>query len=979
MKPFFSFLLLIQVAFIALAQSPMETFTKNLADCYAINDQKCVTEVMKQYVEDQKKAVGTEHEAYQGAILTLAMQLINQGQATEANPYIRETIRSLATTIGPESEKVREIGWSFLKILDSKATEERFLLEKWLAEQFPNLPPSHWGITVEQAAPPSEKPIVEIDIESNLSIDQLLALLENSTNEDNINDPELLMERIIPLSEKIIEKIEKEQKGRHPRYLEILNFTANAYTLAHSNNAANAPEKYISRSNDLIDKALLIVEKSVGRKNEDYLMLLNSKGSNFMLVGEHAQYIGVLKEMLELMESYLPKDDEFYQQMLQMYMMLAPLYSSSKSSEIISRRDSLSDETKAEMPMPLEMVLFVGEQSKANNRAMAVIPKIAYPNVLDSFQLFPQNRDFNKIISFLNASLNRMNPDLLKDLDDVSTRLALGFLQEEFEAILSFIVSTYKEIPALKSNLLQYILQFSYLNQVVKERLRQRLLLEDNPKYAMLFREWTDQKSKINHLYKQIINKTGTTKLDVIPEEDRLRDLETQLTQAINETYSLPTAPVWETIRNQLKQGEAFVEIKRFLSIENAKWTNNPSYIAMVLRHDSKEPDLVVLDNAKTLDYELFKAYQNSRFYGDSGNLYQRYFEPIRQYLQGVTRVYLSPDGVYHKINLNTLKIPGSNDHLVNQLDIQLVSSMLTLTKKEVPEATIASALLIGDPLFEQEKTQEKEVSYFRSAGDAALFQEMKWDPLPWSAIEVKKIDTLLQQKGIKTHTYLRDKALKSQLVNHSDAGIIHLATHGWFSPLAERIPFLLSLIKSKKSDGGEYPAMGNLLLSDEWSYISYDSIPWDEETAEKLRQINSEIWSDPTFINPDLNSGVVFVDDILTAFEIYGMNLRQAQVVVLSACNSGVSDLANGKGIAGLKGAFEVAGANYIINTLWQVRDDVAQAFMVAFYENWLGKSQSISTAFRNAQLQIRADILKEYPNHYRADLWGAFVLIKL
>ena len=51
----------------------------------------------------------------------------------------------------------------------------------------------------------------------------------------------------------------------------------------------------------------------------------------------------------------------------------------------------------------------------------------------------------------------------------------------------------------------------------------------------------------------------------------------------------------------------------------------------------------------------------------------------------------------------------------------------------------------------------------------------------------------------------------------------------------------------------------------------------------------------------------------------------------------------------------------------------------MLYFYENWLGEGQSISTAFRNAQLQIRKDLARQYPDQSRADLWGAFVLIDL
>lgn len=987
MKPFLPFLLILLMSFASQAQSPMEEFTLRLADCYERNDPKCLTEALSLYVDIQKAAVGTEHEDYQSAVLALAMHLVDQEEFAEAQPYIREILLFTKAAKGPASEEVQQTGMLFLALLDfDESGKEKALLKEWLSEQFPGLPASHWEPATEENPERPETTPVEFDPGEDQSIDELLAILEQSHEGVYMDSDgaQASFERLIPLEEKIIEKMEKELQGRHPRYVEVLYLTANAYTyLAVNGDGTKEPQSYLLRSNILLDKALAHTEKIAGKQNEDYLLLLQSKGSNFAVAGDMEKYVAVMEESLSIMRGYLPKDDEMYQETLQIYSMLAPLYGMSphKASDLKKAVEELDPETREEMPVYPDMLLFAGEQMEAKKRAESVISKMSFPNLLDSFLLFPGSRDHEQVLSFFETALKRLDPAFLSQLDDDASRQAMGFLQQEFEALASFVASAHHEFPELRGYLLRHVLQFSYLDQVRKERLRQRLLLKGNPKHRKLFNEWAAQKSKVNNLYEQAIYQKSGTKLDVFPEETRLKELEKQLSEAVDQTYSPPPAPDWLKIQSSLEKEEACVEIRRFIKRDRGAWTTEPAYLAFILRPDRQEPDLAFFPDAQTLDYPLFQAYQNSRFYGDDGTLYEAYFAPIRQRLEGVSRVYLSPDGVFHKINLNTLKVTGSDGYLLDQLDIQLTGSLLTLAREPMPDAVISSALLIGDPLFGAEPgdAESEEDAYFRSAGDAVISREMKWKPLPWSAVEVEKIAGLLEEKGISAPPFLRENAHKRHLAAHPGAGIVHLATHAWFSPLTDRMP-LLKHIPFPESEDGNYPGLGGLLLDQEMPYMQYDSVQWDEETVQKIRSLNNGMWTDPRVFNPDLNSGIVFSGgDILTAFEIYGLDLQQTQLVVLSACNSGVSDLANGKGVAGLRGAFELAGANYIVNSLWEVKDDVAQTFMLYFYENWLGKGQSIRSAFRNAQFQIREEIAKQYPDQPRADLWGAFVLIDL
>jgi CHAT domain-containing protein len=99
-------------------------------------------------------------------------------------------------------------------------------------------------------------------------------------------------------------------------------------------------------------------------------------------------------------------------------------------------------------------------------------------------------------------------------------------------------------------------------------------------------------------------------------------------------------------------------------------------------------------------------------------------------------------------------------------------------------------------------------------------------------------------------------------------------------------------------------------------------------------------------------------------------MPLDGTELVVLSACETGLGLNYKGEGVYGLQRAFKVAGANTIIMSLWKVNDEATQLLMTYFYQNWIQKKMEKSQAFKQAQ----RDVLKQYAYPY---FWGAFVLV--
>lgn len=224
-----------------------------------------------------------------------------------------------------------------------------------------------------------------------------------------------------------------------------------------------------------------------------------------------------------------------------------------------------------------------------------------------------------------------------------------------------------------------------------------------------------------------------------------------------------------------------------------------------------------------------------------------------------------------------------------------------------------------------------------------------KWYYLPGTKEETEKIKLLFDKKNIPVILYTGEKAIEDAFKNEcskKSPSLILIATHGFFFPEPEK----------------------------------------DYEKLSKSLQTGMDKFTH--FENPLLRSGLIFAganrvwmggkeikgveDGILTAQEVSNLDLTNTELVVLSACETGLGDIKSGEGVYGLQRAFKSAGAKAIIMTLWKVLDEETVELIERFYSNLIEKNMTNYEALSEAQQFMR----NKYPDEpYK---WAAFVLME-
>ena len=209
---------------------------------------------------------------------------------------------------------------------------------------------------------------------------------------------------------------------------------------------------------------------------------------------------------------------------------------------------------------------------------------------------------------------------------------------------------------------------------------------------------------------------------------------------------------------------------------------------------------------------------------------------------------------------------------------------------------------------------------------------------------EIEDISEIMKQYGCNVVSYSGENATEESIYSLSDQSpqIIHLATHGfwWGNESVENSSYSPTLYETEKYSKDKSMQSSGLFLSGCNVSLKGERLPYDIE------------------------------DGILTASEIANLNFGDTELVVLSACQSGLGKV-SGEGVYGMQRGFKLAGVNSLLMSLWPVDDTATRLLMVEFYEHLLN-GDSKMTSLLKAQEYVRS--LKKYE---APEYWAGFILL--
>jgi CHAT domain-containing protein len=318
--------------------------------------------------------------------------------------------------------------------------------------------------------------------------------------------------------------------------------------------------------------------------------------------------------------------------------------------------------------------------------------------------------------------------------------------------------------------------------------------------------------------------------------------------------------------------------------------------------------------------------------------------------------IYLSLSGLTHQINTGAL-ILDNEEVLGKKYKLHIINSPATLVAHKPlrfdEQSNLAFHLYGGIDYDKKNETSPNEIQNQNDivVSEASTSLQTRsgisgFGYLSGTKNEIQNIQSITQKNGFQTNVF-DDRRATEESIKKLDGTttpfVLHLATHGFFfpDPVHETPNEQLFLeTKSRLFKASDDPMLRSGLL------FSGANKFWGKSNEKQTGD-----------------------DGILTASEISNLDLSACQLVVLSACETGLGEVKGSEGVFGLQRAFKMAGVKNIIMSLWKVPDtQTAELFNLFYEECFAGKT--IHEAFQSAQAKMRA----KYSPYY----WAGFILLE-
>ena len=368
------------------------------------------------------------------------------------------------------------------------------------------------------------------------------------------------------------------------------------------------------------------------------------------------------------------------------------------------------------------------------------------------------------------------------------------------------------------------------------------------------------------------------------------------------------------------------------------------------------------LYNLKYGATDFFKAMQTQSgidsIYSDV-RLGRMLWEPLINELDSsINKLYFSPTSLFYQLGIEYLPCDTVATRIYDRFDVYRVSSTKILTKRSIKSPAIRSAAVYGGLCYDMSLNQLQEQHHLQAKGDGNLLIKIgdidgsraidslsfrgSVGYLPGTLHEADSIGEQLMQSGIPTKMMIGYEGTEESFkaLGGQNLSIIHIATHGFYIPENDvrrhdrRVVYL-----DNQTENISNPLnYSGLLLSGANYVLKGGKLPEGLE------------------------------DGILTANEITQMDLNNTDLVVLSACQTGVGEIRE-DGVFGIQRGFKKSGVHSLLMSLWNVDDKGTVMMMTRFYQN-LMNGYTKQKALQNAQKEMQR-------NGFSSFYWASFILL--
>ncbi len=767
------------------------------------------------------------------------------------------------------------------------------------------------------------------------------------------------------------DKLKKELGENHHDYAFIIGSLANFYSQIGDYDKAEPLNETVNE----------IFKKTLGENSADYALGLNNLGSLYTCMNKYDKAFMVLD-------------------------MAKTIYEKNKGDNLINYATCLENLGQAYInsgqPEDAEHLL---RQSMAIKKKAIGENSVEYANTLNKIGNFycatgqykPALQFCSQAIHIYEKTFGSNHPDfsqscfdlaniygLLKNTFEANNFYYRGFKSQhnQLEKIFKFTTESEKEHYIKKiadfqryflsflignpsaSHGFTYDLSLSSRNLILSSSQQLRLAIFNSTDSSIQnnYDKWIGLREQLSFWYaKPIAERPGYIK-DL---EDQASALEKELTRSSSafKNEQSKNESSWQVIQQNLKPNEAAIEFVDFNFYNGKRYTDSTYYIALLLRKDKPQPQLIKLFEKKQLDSLLNNNSDINNLYKQNTSLYKVAWEPLEKYLTGISKIYFAPAGNLFKISFAALPLDNKKVLSDKYKLVQLNTTASVTDKKENFITASDKIQLYGGIQYNADTTALKEVvvaynSNHRigQAGNEVAIRSLPDNLERGSSIQFlpgteKEVEEIKEDAG-KANTNVTilsginatEESFKA-LNGSASPSVLHIATHGFFFP-------------DPKED-------------------KRDSVERMFETSAKVFRQSD---------NPLFRSGLLFAgagnawqgksvsgieDGIVTAYDVSNMYLLNTKLVVISACETALGDIHGSEGVYGLQRAFKIAGGQNLVMSLWKVPDAETSDFMQLFYKNLFAK-QSISDAFYNAQTIMK--------NKYRDEpyKWAAWILVR-